>query len=280
MRKLFVINTGNLMLDGGAMFGVVPKSIWSKLVPPDENNLVNLTMRCLLVADKNRNILIDTGIGNKQPEKFLSHYNLNGDDTLEKSLAQAGFSPDDITDVFHTHLHFDHCGGSIALNSQTNALEPVFRNADHWVSRAQWEWAIHSNPREKTSFLKENIFPMQESGRLCFIENDCTLFDGFDVKLYHGHTQGQAIPFIDYKGTKVVFTSDLIPSVANLPIAWIPSYDTQPLVSMKEKQAFLQEALDNKYVLFFEHDLQHQCCTLKQTEKGMREKEVFALEKM
>ncbi|MCF8405199.1 MAG: MBL fold metallo-hydrolase [Bacteroidales bacterium] len=275
--QLHKIETGNLKLDGGAMFGVVPKSIWNKVYPSDENNLCNWAMRCLLVVDDDRKILIDNGIGDKQDEKFLKHYYLNGEATLENSLADLGYSPDDITDMVLTHLHFDHCGGSIK-KVEDNQFEPAFKNATYWVSRAQWEWATQPNRREKASFLKENILPIKETGQLKIVEENSTLFPGFDVKMYNGHTDGQMIPHIQYNGKTIVFMADLLPSAAHVPLPYIMAYDTRPLITLKDKEAFFEEAIKNEYVLFFEHDLYNECCTLQQTEKGPRVKEVFALD--
>lgn len=271
---LFKIETGNFMLDGGAMFGVVPKSLWQKVYPANENNLCNLAMRSLLISVNGRNILVDTGIGNKQDEKFFSHYYLNGPCSLEGSLKENGFTKDDITDVILTHLHFDHCGGAVENNMEGN-LQPAFRNAGYWVSKPQWEWALHPNPREKASFLKENILPLEESGQLKFIEENTTFLPGIELRIFNGHSSGQMIPLIRYNGKTVVFTADLIPTVAHLPAAYVCGYDTQPLVSVKERDTFLKEALENDYILFFEHDIHVECCTLTYTEKGIRMERSF-----
>lgn len=276
--KLYSIETGNLKLDGGAMFGVVPKVMWSKKYPADENNLINLAMRCLLVIDGDRKILIDNGIGEKQDEKFLKHFYLNGDDTLESSLAKHGLSKDDITDMVLTHLHFDHTGGSIEWNEDKTKLIPAFKNAKYWVSKAQWEWANKPNKREKASFLGENIQPMEESGQLKIIEKEGELFPNFHVKLYNGHTDGQVIPHINYNGRTVVFMADLLPSTAHIPIPWVMAYDTRPLLTLDEKKAFYKDALENDYVLFFEHDIYNECCTLEATERGPKVKDTFRLE--
>ncbi len=275
--KLFSINTGNLKLDGGAMFGVVPKVIWGKSYPCDENNLCNWSMRCLLVVDGSRKILIDCGIGGKQTEKFFSNYSLNGDDTLEKSLASCGFTTEDITDVILTHLHFDHAGGAVCWNEDKTGYEVTFRNAIYRVSRRQWEWATSPNNREKASFLKENILPIKEMGRLELIEGDSTLFPNVSVRLFNGHTDGQVIPFISYKDKTVVYMADVLPSAAHIPLPWVMSYDTRPLITLKEKETFMAEAAQNGYVLFLEHDLYHECCTVANTEKGVRLKECFSL---
>lgn len=268
-RKLFVVETGNLKLDGGAMFGVVPKVIWNRVYPADENNLCNWAMRCLLVVDGDRKILIDNGIGNKQGERFLKHYHLNGDASLEKSLNQLGYSTGDITDMVLTHLHFDHCGGSTRYNESGQKPELTFKNATYWISSAQWEWATHPNNREKASFLEENIIPIKESGQLRLVDKETEILQGFTLKLFNGHTDGQMIPHIAYKGKTVVFMADLLPSAAHIPMPYIMSYDTRPLITLTEKEKFFAEAVAGSYVLFFEHDLYHECCTLQKTEKGI-----------
>lgn len=278
--QLYSIPTGNLKLDGGAMFGVVPKVLWSKKYPADENNLINLAMRCLLVVDGDRKILIDNGIGDKQDEKFTKHYYLNGDDTLEKSLAKHGFTKDDITDMVLTHLHFDHTGGSIEWNEDKSKLVPTFKNATYWVSKAQWEWATKPNKREKASFLGENILPMEESGQLKVVEEEGELFPRFYIKLFNGHTDGQMIPHIEYKGKTVVFMADLLPSTAHIPMPWVMAYDTRPLLTLQEKEVFYKDALENDYVLFFEHDLYNECCTLQATDRGPKVRETFLLESL
>jgi glyoxylase-like metal-dependent hydrolase (beta-lactamase superfamily II) len=270
MMQLYAIPTGNFKLDGGAMFGVVPKSLWSKHYPADENNLINMAMRCLLVVDGDRKILINNGMGDKQSEKFFGHYYRNGDDALVKSLAAHGYSPEDITDMFLTHLHFDHCGGSVKYKADGNGFETVFPNATYWISQRQWDWAMHANRRESASFLKENIKPIEESGRLKLFDQAGELFPGIEVKMYNGHTDGQAIPFIQYKGKTLVFTSDLLPTAAHLPLPWVMSYDTRPLITLDEKEQFLEEVLEKNYILFFEHDLYNECCTLMMTEKGIK----------
>jgi len=275
--KLYAIETGNFKLDGGTMFGVVPKSLWNDVYPADENNLCNWAMRCLLVVDGDRKILIDNGIGDKQDEKFLKHYYLNGDDSLEKSLAAAGYSTDDITDMVLTHLHFDHCGGSIK-KTREEQFETTFKNATFWISKPQWELAVNPNRRERASFLKENILPVKESGQLQLVEEDGDLFNNFYVKLFNGHTDGQIIPYIKYNGKTIVFTADLLPSAAHVPMPYIMAFDTKPLVTLKEKEKFLEETIKNDYILFLEHDLYHECCTIHDTEKGPRVKETFSLE--
>lgn len=278
--QLHVINTGYFKLDGGAMFGVVPKSLWSRTTPADENNLCTWAMRSLLIEDGNRLMLVDTGIGNKQSEKFFSHYYLHGDDSLDKSLAAKGFSRDDITDVFLTHLHFDHCGGAIEFDSKAEAFRPAFKNAKFWSNANHWKWATEPNPREKASFLKENILPIEESGQLNFIKRDgektLNAFDHIDVFFADGHTDAQMIPIINYKGKKVAFMADLLPSAAHVPLPYVMGYDTRPLLTMKEKAAFLKEAADQDYVLFLEHDAINECCTVQHTEKGIRLDQSFS----
>ena len=275
--KLYSINTGNFKLDGGAMFGVVPKSIWQHLNTPDENNMCNWAMRCLLIEDGERLILIDNGMGNKQDAKFFGHYFLNGDDTLEKSLAKNGFSTDDITDVFLTHLHFDHCGGSI--KREDDKLIPAFKNATYWSNESHWQWAINPNDREKASFLKENILPIQESGKLKFIDvvDGIAFTENIKVRFINGHTEAMMLPQINYNGKTIVFMADLLPSVAHIPIPYIMAYDTKPLQTLQEKKSFLTEAQQNDYILFFEHDPTIECCTLKLTDRGVRSKDSFYL---
>ncbi len=275
--KLYSINTGYFKLDGGAMFGVVPKSIWHKLVPADENNLCNWALRCLLVEMEGRLILIDNGIGNKQDERFFSHYYLNGDDNLEKSLKLNGFHMDNITDVFLTHLHFDHCGGSIQFNKEKAIYEPAFKNAIYWSNEAHWKWATEPNVREKASFLKENILPIKESGQLKFTYEGAELYPGFSISYANGHTDGMMIPHINYKDKTLVYMADLLPSVAHIPLPYVMGYDTRPLITMEEKALFLQKAAANDYVLFFEHDAVNECCSLQSTEKGVRHKDTFSL---
>jgi glyoxylase-like metal-dependent hydrolase (beta-lactamase superfamily II) len=275
--NLFSINTGNLKLDGGAMFGVVPKVIWNKLYPCDENNLCNWSMRCLLIVDGDQKILIDCGIGDKQSEKFFLNYYLNGDDSLDKSLAAIGLGIDDITDVILTHLHFDHCGGAVRWNEDRTDYIPTFRNATYITSKAQWEWATNPNNREKASFLKENILPIMEKGKIKLLDSDCELFPGISIRLFNGHTDGQVIPFIRYKEKTIVYMADLLPSSAHIPLPYLMSYDTRPLITLKEKEAFMKEAALNEYVLFFEHDLYRECCTVQETEKGIRMKDSLVL---
>jgi glyoxylase-like metal-dependent hydrolase (beta-lactamase superfamily II) len=275
--NLYTIDTGFFKLDGGAMFGVVPKTIWNKTNPADENNLCTWAMRCLLVEDGDRLILIDTGIGNKQDEKFFKHYYLHGDATMDKSLAAKGFHRDDITDVFLTHLHFDHVGG--AVERQGDKLRPAFRNAFYWSNKEHWEWAVNPNEREKASFLKENILPIQDSGQLRFIntEDGIKFSDDFHVKFVFGHTEAMMLPLINYKGKQILYMADLLPSIGHLPMPYVMAYDMFPLKTLGEKKIILTEALENKYILYLEHDAVNECCTLQQTEKGIRVKETFNL---
>ena len=267
--KLIPIETGNFKLDGGAMFGVVPKVLWNKVYPADENNLCNWAMRCLLIVDGDRKILIDNGIGDKQDEKWLKHYHLNGDDTLEKSLQNAGCGFDDITDVILTHLHFDHCGGSVKGNAETG-FELTFPNSTYWTSKQQWEWAVNPNSREKASFLKENILPIKESGHLKLFEKEGGYLPNIEFKMFFGHTDGQVIPHIKVNGKTVVYMADLMPSTAHIPVAWVMAYDTRPLITLEERKKFYNEALENDYILFFEHDIYNEACTLTETPKGVR----------
>lgn len=278
---LYTINTGYFKLDGGAMFGVVPKVIWNELNPADENNLCNWAMRCLLIEDGNRLILVDNGIGNKQSEKFFSYYYLNGDDTLDKSLAALGYHRDDITDMFLTHLHFDHCGGSIEWNEDKTQYRPAFRNATYWSNAIHWEHALNSNPREKPSFLTENIVPIEESGQLRFVEKPDDVAPFITVRKVYGHTEAMMLPQIQYKGRTIVFCADLIPSLEHLPVNYVMAYDIKPLESMRDRQAFLDEAVANNYILFFEHDPINECCTVKKNERGVFiEDEIFKLENL
>jgi len=268
--KLYPLETGNLKLDGGAMFGVVPKVMWQKAYPADENNLCNWSMRCLLVVDGDRKILIDNGIGGKQDEKWLRHYYLNGDDTLENSLQKTGTTPEEITDVIITHMHFDHCGGSVKWNDDKTGYELAFPNATYWTSRKQYEWATNPNRREKASFLKENINPIEESGQLKLIDNEGEFIPNIIFKLFDGHTDGQLIPHINANGKTVVFMADLLPATAHIPMPWIMAYDTRPLLTLKDKERFFADAIENDYILFFEHDINNEACTLQDTPKGAR----------
>jgi glyoxylase-like metal-dependent hydrolase (beta-lactamase superfamily II) len=279
--KLYPIETGNFKLDGGAMFGVVPKTIWNKTNPADENNLIDIAARCLLIEDGNRLILIDTGMGNKQSEKFFGYYSLWGTHAMDASLAKYGFHRDDITDVFMTHLHFDHCGGSIQWNKDKTGYEPAFRNAKFWTNDSHWEWATKPNPREKASFLSENILPMQESGQLNFINRPDSDFGpskelGFDIFYVDGHTEKMMIPHIRFQGKTIVFMADLLPTAGHLPLPYVMGYDTRPLLTLPEKAKFLKTAAENNYYLFLEHDAHNQIITVEMTDKGVRQKEVFA----
>ena len=280
--KLSVINTGYFKLDGGAMFGVVPKKLWSKTNPADQNNLCTWAMRSLLIEQDNRLILIDTGIGNKQNDKFFSHYHLHGEDSLENSINKAGYSLDEITDVFLTHLHFDHCGGAVKWKNRENKiLEPVFKNAIYWSNENHWNWAEDPNPREKASFLIHNISPIKDSGQLKFIDKNSQLtnnvFKNIDVFFADGHTESQMIPIINFNGQKIVFMADLLPSVGHIPIPYVMGYDTRPLKTLAEKDFFLKLCQENNYLLFLQHDSVNECCTLKSTEKGIRLKSSYNL---
>ncbi len=274
--NLHVIDTGYFKLDGGAMFGVVPKSLWSRTNPADDNNLCTWAMRCLLITEGSQAILIDNGIGNKQDEKFLSHYYLHGEASLIGSLHKAGFTQGDITDMFLTHLHFDHCGGGVKRNGDKFKL--TFEKATYWSNKAHWQWATVPNPRENASFLKENILPIEESGHLKFIdERKPSPFNCFDINYMSGHTDMMMIPKIKYKNRIICYMADLIPSVGHIPLPYVMGYDTRPLITMQEKEAFLNEAADKNYILFMEHDPVHECCTVKKTEKGVRLDQTFSL---
>ena len=288
--KLYTINAGHFKLDGGAMFGVVPKSMWNKLNPADENNMCSWALRCLLIEDEGKLMLVDNGMGDKQDAKFFGHYYLHGDDTLDKSLAQYGFTKDDITDVFLTHLHFEHCGGGIVREGEK--LVPAFKNATYWSNEQHWKWATEPNDREKASFLKENILPIKESGKLQFLEASAQVTENkiscystpfspdFSFFTVSGHTDAMMLPKINYKGRTIVFMADLLPSAAHIPLPYVMAYDMFPLSTLKEKKAFLTEAQQNDYVLFFEHDPLIECCTLQMTEKGVRVKDTFKLSEM
>lgn len=281
--KLYPIESGNFKLDGGAMFGVVPKTIWNKTNPADANNLIDIAARCLLIEDGNRLILIDTGMGNKQSEKFFGYYSLWGTHSLDGSLAKYGFHRDDITDVFMTHLHFDHCGGSVQWNSDKTDYEPAFKNAKYWSNENHWEWATKPNAREKASFLAENILPMQESGQLNFIKRPESDFLsqselGFGIFFADGHTEKQMIPHIQYQNKTIVFCADLLATAGHIPLPYVMGYDTRPLLTMPEKAKFLNTAADNNHYLFLEHDAHNQIITVEHTEKGIRLKEVFTCE--
>jgi glyoxylase-like metal-dependent hydrolase (beta-lactamase superfamily II) len=277
--KLHTIDTGLFKLDGGAMFGVVPKSIWNKLNPADDNNMCSWAMRCLLIETGNKLVLIDTGMGNKQDAKFFSYYYPHGDDSLEKSITKLGFGLDDITDVILTHLHFDHCGGAVKRDADGKLL-PAFKNAVYWSHEAHWNWATYPNDREKASFLKENFEPIKATGQLQYVLPDTEIISGMKFFISNGHTEAMLIPLIRYKNTTVAYMADLIPSVAHVPIPYVMGYDVKPLGTMKEKKSFLQEALQNNYTLFFEHDLNTECVTVHQTEKGIRAGNVFRLNEL
>ena len=278
--NLYPINAGNFKLDGGAMFGVVPKSIWNKTNSADQNNMIDIATRCLLVEDGDRLILIDTGMGNKQSDKFFGYYYLWGDDTIDKSFNNFGFHRDDITDVFMTHLHFDHCGGSIQWNKERTILEPAFKNAVYWSNKDHWKWATQPNKREKASFLKQNILPMEESGKLRYTTIPKSNFLknselGFDIFFADGHTDKQMIPLINYKGKTIAFMADLLPTAGHIPLPFVMGYDTRPLLTLDEKEIFLNLAADNDYYLFLEHDAHNEIITVQHTEKGVRLKDVY-----
>ena len=280
---LHPVETGNFKLDGGAMFGVVPKALWSKTNPADNNNMIDIAARGLLIEDGDRLILIDTGMGNKQSDKFFNYYYQWGDYSIDSSLYKLGFHRDDITDVFMTHLHFDHCGGSIQWNKDRTGYEPAFKNAAFWTNENHWNWATKPNVREKASFLKENLLPMQESGQLKFTNRGKNSFLenselGFDILFIDGHTEKQMIPHIHYKGKTIVFMADLMPTVGHIPLPYVTGYDTRPLLSMDEKATFMEQAVKNEFVLFFEHDAHNELCTLKNTEKGVRLNELFSFQ--
>ena len=275
--KLYSIDTGYFKLDGGAMFGVVPKLIWTRTNPADSNNMIDLAMRALLVEEGDKLILIDNGIGTKQDAKFLAYYFLHGDATLEKSLEKYGFTPDDITDVFLSHLHFDHCGGSVKWNSDRTKFELAFKNATYWSNERHWAWAAKPNKREMVSFMKDNILPIQESGHLKFTTEGAELFPDFSIMYSSGHTDAMMHPHIKYKGKTVVYIADLIPTAGHIPLPYVMGYDTRPLITLEEKEKFLNKAVAEEYILFFEHDPVNECCTLQKTEKGIRLKDTFTL---
>lgn len=282
--NLYPIHAGNFKLDGGAMFGVVPRVLWSRYVEPDANNKCNWALRCLLIEDGNRLILIDTGMGEKQDEKFMMHYDRSGNTSILSAVEQAGFSANEVTDVFLTHLHFDHCGGAIQRAAGGNHLEPTFKNATYWSNRDHWKWATEPNPREKASFLKENILPIQESGQLEFIDPADTYttpwIEGIDVFFANGHTEAQMIPIIQSGQTKIAFMADLLPSTAHIPDAWVMGYDVRPLITIDEKHRFLEKAIEESWFLFLEHDFNHEICTVHHTDKGIRLKETHRLQEI
>lgn len=283
--KIYPIETGNFKLDGGAMFGVVPKTIWSRTNPADGNNLIDIAARSLLIEDGNRLILIDTGMGTKQSDKFFGYYHRWGTFDMDSSLKKAGFHRDDITDVFLTHLHFDHCGGAIQWNKDRTGYEPAFKNALFWTNENHWKWATEPNAREKASFLRENLIPMEESGQLTFIQgaDDNYLSNsplGFDIRFVDGHTEKQMLPQFEYKGKTISYMADLIPTVGHIPLPYVIGYDTRPLITLEEKELFLNQAVENNHYLFFEHDAHNQLCTLKRTEKGVRLDRVYTFEEV
>jgi glyoxylase-like metal-dependent hydrolase (beta-lactamase superfamily II) len=276
--NLYPVNAGNFKLDGGAMFGAVPKTIWNKTNPADQNNLIDIAARCLLIEDGKRLILIDSGMGNKQSEKFFSYYSLWGEDTLERSIKKVGFSIDDVTDVFFTHLHFDHCGGAIKRSG--SGFEPVFKNAIYWTNKKHWDWAINPNKREVASFLKENLLPIEETGNLNFIPTSRRQFSfvdelGFKVFYADGHTEKQMLPIISHKGQKIAFAGDLIPTAGHVPLPYVMGYDVRPLTTLKEKDLFLNYAADNNVLLLLEHDSVNEVVSLKRTEKGVRVNQIL-----
>ncbi len=281
--KIYPIEAGNFKLDGGAMFGVVPKTIWNKTNPADDNNLIDIAARCLLLEEGNRLILIDTGMGTKQSDKFFGYYSLWGTHSLDGSLAKFGFHRDDITDVFMTHLHFDHCGGSVNWNADKTGYEVAFKNAKFWTNENHWDWAIKPNPREKASFLTENILPMQESGQLYFIQKPQEDYQAkseldFGIFFVDGHTEKMMLPHIQYQDKTIVFCADLIPTAGHLPLPYVMGYDTRPLLTLPEKAKFLHKAVENNYYLWLEHDAHNQIITVENTEKGIRLKEIFRCE--
>lgn len=283
--QLYSIESGNFKLDGGAMFGVVPKTLWNRSNPADANNMIDIAARCLLIEDGNRLTLIDTGMGDKQSDKFFGYYHLWGNDSIDKSLKKHGFHRDDITDVFMTHLHFDHCGGSVQWNKDRSGYEPAFKNAHFWSNTDHWKWATQPNNREKASFLKENILPMEESGQLKFTslpEQDLLKNSelGFDIFFANGHTDKQMIPIINYKGKKIVFMADLLPTAGHLPLPFVMGYDTRPLLTLDEKEKFLNMAADQNFYLLLEHDAHNQIITVEHTEKGVRMKDVYTSEEI
>ena len=274
--KLHVINVENFKLDGGASFGVVPKSIWAKTLLPDENNLINVCNRLLLIETDGHKILIDSGIGDKQAEKYLSFFYISGN-TLEQGLEEKGFKAEDITDIIFTHLHFDHVGGCLKYNNDKTKLLNVFPNATFYCSKEQWDWAINPNPREKASYHIENYLPLFEDGHLEFIHEEQELFEGVFLKIYNGHTQGQIIPEISYNGRKIVFMADFIASVTHIPVPYVSGFDVQPLLTLKEKTEFYERAIANNFILFFEHDYYNECCTVHMVNKSVKPKEIFKL---
>lgn len=277
--EIFAIETGYFKLDGGAMFGAVPKTIWNRNYPADENNLNRWAMRSMLIKKGNRLILVDTGIGDKQSEKFFSFLYLHGVDSLQKSIQKLGYTTDDITDVILTHLHFDHVGGAVKRDANGNFV-PTFKNATYWSTKSHWEWAVNPNPREKASFLSENIFPIQQAEQLKFIDSNNLGIKELELLVVNGHTEGQIIPIVAYKNQKVAFMADLVPSLGHLSVAYIPSYDTRPLISMDEKESFYQKALKEDIVLFFQHDPEIECCTIQIKENKVKANQIFKLNEL
>lgn len=284
--KIYPIEAGNFKLDGGAMFGVVPKTLWNQTNPADSDNLIDMAARCLLIEDGDKLILVDTGMGDKQSEKFFGYYNLWGDASIDKSLKKAGFHRDDVTDIFLTHLHFDHCGGCIEWNKERTGYEPAFKNARFWSNKEHWEWATQPNAREKASFLKENILPMQQSGKLHFLEREPSAsylqsnYFNFGVLFVDGHTDKQMIPHITHMDKTLVFMGDLLPTAGHIPLPYVMGYDTRPLITLSEKEKFLNEAADKNYYLFLEHDAHNEIITVKHTEKGVRLDKTFTFNEL
>ena len=277
IMRLHSFNITNFKIDGGTMFGVVPKAIWSRKYPSDENNLCNCAIRTLLIEEGDKKILIDTGYGNKQNEKFFSHVHLNGGEGLVEGLANRGIKPEEITDVIITHMHTDHCGGCVIKDEKNGEYKLLFENANHWVSREHWEWAINPNYREADAFLKENIMPIYESGKLKYANENTVISESISIKIYNGHTLGQIIPYIKYKDKTIIFCADQFPSLAHIPIKYMAAFDVYPMEMLKEKMAIIEDALKNDYILFFQHDAYVECASLQMTEKGIKEKETFTI---
>ena len=283
--NLYSIQAGNFKLDGGAMFGVVPKSLWEKTNPADSNNMIDMSARCMLIEDGGKLILVDTGMGNKQSEKFFSHYKRWGNFDLVKSINAAGFGVDEITDVLLTHLHFDHCGGAVFWDNTKERYDVQFKNANYWSNENHWKWATSPNPREKASFLDENLLPIKESGRLSFLKNTSNEFVfseelGIEVLCVDGHTEKQMIPKVNFKGKDLIYCADLIPTAGHIPVPYIMGYDVRPLLTMKEKSIFLEDAFEKECLLFMEHDPNNEIVSLKKTEKGIRFDKSFSLEEL
>lgn len=275
--KIFPVHISNFKVDGGAMFGVIPKTLWSRKYPSDKNNMISMALRSVIIDNGKNIVLVDNGYGDKQSEKYFRYTYQYGGDGLINGILKAGYKPEDITDLILTHLHSDHCGGGVKKNANGAAYELTFPNADYWVSRKQWDWAINPNKREAGAYPEDNLLPMMDSGHLRFTDDEGELFNGISVRIVDGHTPGQIIPVIDYKGTKVIFAADLIPTVAHIPLLWNMSYDIDQLKTIEEKESILRESLDNGYIIFFEHDLETECCTLKNTPVGIRENSLFKL---